>query len=239
MLGPSPASRCNCSSPRSGTRVPTGRCSQAVRPVPGWRCSAGRLLSTGVALLATALAAAGLHGQPDRTARAQAPSRAWLPAARRWRHRDLRLTGRITGLPRVGERGVQFEFGAGAGALETGCWSISPGLVQLGWWRQEGEDGTDEPPASHRPALGAGRAAAAPVMAWPIRRDSTSSCGCGAGRAAGDRLGADPESASRFPRLLPGRSSEAGRQGARARLRTAIREAIAGCAAGVLAAGGR
>lgn len=67
---------------------------------------------------------------------------------------ELLLVGHVAGLPRPGERGVQFEF-----VVESARWNgllvESPGRVQLGWWKRSAEsDATAQvqPAKSIKPA---------------------------------------------------------------------------------------
>lgn len=185
----------------------------------GWRCW--------LAALAAAAFMASLTGL-----RAHERLAHRLPAA--LEAQDLRLTGHVTGLPRIGERGVQFEF-----ELEQVRWNgllvDFPGLVQLGWWRQEGEDEPDEPPVIRpgqrwelvarlqRPhGLANPQGLDLELWLWEQGLQATGSVRTGKRQPA--------------PRLLPGRSSEPVAR-AREAVRTAIREAVPDArAAGVLAA---
>jgi competence protein ComEC len=92
----------------------------AARRCPGgaWRAA--------VAALAAAALLGGLTGWRALERQAQA-----LPEAQEGQ--DLTLLGHVAGLPRAGERGVQFEF-----ELEAANWRGRPvrlpPVVQLGWW---------------------------------------------------------------------------------------------------------
>ncbi len=91
-----------------------------------------------LAALAAALLMAGLTGL-----RAHERLQLVLPAA--LDGQELLLQGHVSGLPRVGERGVQFEF-----MVESARWNgllvEPPGRIQLGWWQREVDGQTLDPP---------------------------------------------------------------------------------------------
>ena len=106
---------------------------QALLVLGGLMLLAARRVSAGlgravVALLAAAALFAGLTGWRALERQAQA-----LPDA--LAGQELTLLGQVAGLPREGERGVQFEF-----ELEAANWQGRPvrlpPMVQLGWWRR-------------------------------------------------------------------------------------------------------
>ena len=192
-----------------------------------WRLLTGRTSRCWLAALAAAALMAGLTGlrAHDRLERI-------LPVA--LDAQDLLLTGHVTGLPRVGERGVQFEF-----EVESARWNgllvESPGRVQLGWWRQEAEGELVELPAVlpgqrwelvarlQRPhGLANPRGLDLELWLWEQGLQATGSVRTGKRQPA--------------PRLLPGHASEPVAQ-ARDAVRTSIRQAVPDArAASVLAA---
>ncbi len=191
------------------------------------RWSADRRWRTGLAALAAAALLAGLTGLRAHDGLARR-----LPAA--LEAQDLLLVGHVTGLPRAGERGVQFEFESEQ-ARWNGLLVAPPGRVQLGWWRGEAEGEAVEPPALRpgqrwelvarlqRPhGLANPQGFDLELWLWEQGLQATGSVRTGKRQPA--------------PRLLPGQSFEPVAQ-ARDAVRSAIRQAVADQrTAGVLAA---
>lgn len=79
---------------------------------------------------------------------------------------ELLLVGHVVGLPRPGERGVQFEF-----AVESARWNgllvDPPSRVQLGWWNRSADA---DAPTQAQPAKSTKRTPIAPPTLLPGQR---------------------------------------------------------------------
>ncbi len=187
----------------------------------------GRCWRNGLAAIAVAALMAGLTGL-----RAHERLERLLPAA--LDGQELLLIGHVAGLPRVGERGVQFEF-VPESARWNGLLVEPPARVQLGWWQAEAEGGSVMPPALlpgqrwelvarlQRPhGLSNPQGLDLELWLWEQGLQANGSVRTGKRQPP--------------PRLLPGQVSEPVAQ-ARAAVRSAIRQAVPDArAAGVLAA---
>ncbi|MEN9903783.1 MAG: hypothetical protein RLZZ555_348 [Pseudomonadota bacterium] len=184
-----------------------------------WRCW--------LAALAAAMLMAGVTGL-----RANERLRLVLPPA--LEGQELLLQGYVSGLPRVGARGVQFEF-----EVESARWNgllvDPPGRIQLGWWRSEDDGQVLNPPdllpgqrwellARLQRPYGLANPQGLDLELWFWEQGLLASGSVRTGKK-------QPP-----PRRLPGQASEPVAQ-ARAAVRAAIGQAVAQPrAAGVLAA---